>query len=85
MTHTDPRSAFEDSNLVDRVSVNDRKISNVRLDSGRAEITRLFRFAVNTAQNQVHIAGLPNVIGQRNSQASNMNFMKANPSFIITF
>ncbi|KAF5374163.1 hypothetical protein D9615_008847 [Tricholomella constricta] len=46
----------------DGVSVGDSKIISVSLYSGRAEITRLYRFPVKTGQNQVNITGLPNVL-----------------------
>lgn len=53
---------FEASHTIDLVSVNDSKIVNVSLYSGRAEITRLYKFPVKTGQNQVVISGLPNVL-----------------------
>lgn len=60
MTTTDP-PPFEPSKI-ELKSVADSKIIAVSLYSTRAEITRLFKFAVKTGQNQVHIAGLPNVL-----------------------
>ncbi|KAH6911819.1 mucoidy inhibitor A [Coprinopsis sp. MPI-PUGE-AT-0042] len=45
-------------------SVDDGKITNVAVYSGRAEVTRLFRFALKAGQNQVHINGLPDVLEQ---------------------
>ncbi|KAJ7037477.1 hypothetical protein C8F04DRAFT_952804 [Mycena alexandri] len=60
MTNTDP-PAFEPSKI-DLQSLTDSKIVAVSLYSTRAEITRLFKFAVKTGQNQVQIAGLPNVL-----------------------
>jgi len=47
---------------VDLVSVDDSKIINVSLYTGRAEITRLYKFPVRTGQNLVNINGLPNVM-----------------------
>ncbi|KAF7340145.1 hypothetical protein MVEN_01933000 [Mycena venus] len=60
MTTTDP-PPFEPS-TIELKSVADSKIISVSLYSTRAEITRLFKFVVKTGQNQVHIAGLPNVL-----------------------
>ncbi|KAG5637323.1 hypothetical protein H0H81_004969 [Sphagnurus paluster] len=53
---------FEPTNVIDLVSVEDSKIVRVSLYSGRAEITRLYKFQVRTGQNQVNINGLPNVL-----------------------
>ncbi|KAG5645737.1 hypothetical protein DXG03_005433 [Asterophora parasitica] len=47
---------------VDLVSSTDSKIINVDLYQGRAEITRLCRFTIQTGQNDVVITGLPNVL-----------------------
>ncbi|KAJ7640718.1 hypothetical protein DFH06DRAFT_620450, partial [Mycena polygramma] len=43
-------------------SITDSKIISVSLYSTRAEITRLYKFAVQTGQNQVSISNLPNVL-----------------------
>lgn len=59
---TDTPPPFELTNTVDLVSVNDSKIVSVSLYTGRAEITRLYKFTVKTGQNQVNISGLPNVL-----------------------
>ncbi|KAF9465728.1 hypothetical protein BDZ94DRAFT_1320028 [Collybia nuda] len=53
---------FEASHTIDLISVDDSKIANVSLYSGRAEITRIYKFPVKTGQNQVSISGLPNVL-----------------------
>ncbi|KAG6907484.1 hypothetical protein DXG01_008774 [Tephrocybe rancida] len=53
---------FESTNTIDLVSVDSSKILKVSLYSGRAEITRLYKFLVKTGQNQVNINGLPNVL-----------------------
>lgn len=45
-------------------SVDDGKITNGAVYSGRAEVTRLFRFELKAGQNQVHINGLPDVLDQ---------------------
>ncbi|EAU80901.1 mucoidy inhibitor A [Coprinopsis cinerea okayama7 len=50
--------------VVELESIEDGKITNVAVYSGRAEVTRLFRFAVKEGQNQIHISGLPNVMDQ---------------------
>ncbi|KAJ6498227.1 hypothetical protein DFH09DRAFT_945554 [Mycena vulgaris] len=55
---TDPPPAFEPS-TIDLQSVTDSKIVSVSLYSTRAEVTRLYKFAVNPGQNQVNISGLP--------------------------
>ncbi|PFH53301.1 hypothetical protein AMATHDRAFT_1370 [Amanita thiersii Skay4041] len=47
-------------NKVNLVSTKDSKIQNVSVYSGRAEVTRLFKVAVKTGQNQITMNGLPN-------------------------
>jgi len=69
MTNTTTNDAsappsFELANVVDLVSVDDSKIINVSLYTGRAEITRLYKFPVKTGQNLVNINGLPIVMDQ---------------------
>jgi hypothetical protein len=59
---TEAPPPFEPTNVVDLVSIKDSKITNVSLYSGRAEITRLYKFLVKTGLNQVNISGLPNVL-----------------------
>ncbi|KAJ7480628.1 hypothetical protein FB451DRAFT_1556210 [Mycena latifolia] len=54
--------AFEPASAIELQSVADSKIVSVSLYSSRAEITRLYKFAVKTGQNQVNIAGLPNAL-----------------------
>ncbi|KAJ7505942.1 hypothetical protein B0H11DRAFT_1795634 [Mycena galericulata] len=54
--------AFEGPSSIELQSVADSKIIAVSLYSTRAEITRLYKFEVKTGQNQVNIAGLPNVL-----------------------
>jgi hypothetical protein len=51
-------------NVIDLVSAKDSKITNVSLYSGRAEITRLYKFGVKAGQNQVRLSGLPSVLDQ---------------------
>ena len=51
-------------NVIDLVSAKDSKITNVSLYSGRAEITRLYKFAVKAGQNQVRLSGLPSILDQ---------------------
>ncbi|KAG6846856.1 hypothetical protein H0H93_011403, partial [Arthromyces matolae] len=53
---------FEAANTIFLTSVDDSKILKVSLYSGRAEVTRLFKFSVKTGQNHVSINGLPNVL-----------------------
>ncbi|KAF8073969.1 hypothetical protein FPV67DRAFT_1560259 [Lyophyllum atratum] len=48
--------------VIDLVSVDDSKIIHVSLYSGRAELTRLFKFPIKIGQNQININGLPNVL-----------------------
>jgi hypothetical protein len=45
-------------------SIEGSKITAVSIYSGRAEITRLFKFTVKKGQNQVVINALPNVLDQ---------------------
>lgn len=54
-TEENPPS-FE-ANTVNLVSIDDSKIISVSLYSGRAEITRLFKFPVKIGQNQVNVTG----------------------------
>ncbi|CAA7266059.1 unnamed protein product [Cyclocybe aegerita] len=58
----DTPPAFQAVNTIDLVSIKDSKIINVSVYSGRAEITRLFKFSVKTGQNQLNIVGLPRVL-----------------------
>ncbi|TDL13136.1 hypothetical protein BD410DRAFT_833371, partial [Rickenella mellea] len=55
---------FEPINLVEISSLENSKITGVSLYSGRAEITRLYKFKIKTGQNQVTIIGLPRVLDQ---------------------
>jgi hypothetical protein len=50
------------STSIELVSVKDSKIISVSVYSGRAEITRLFKFTVKSGLNQVAILGLPRVM-----------------------
>ncbi|KAJ7505898.1 hypothetical protein B0H11DRAFT_1976597 [Mycena galericulata] len=59
---TDHPPAFDGPSTVELQSIADSKIIAVSLYSTRAEITRLYKFAVKTGQNQVNIAGLPNAL-----------------------
>ncbi|CAA7265466.1 unnamed protein product [Cyclocybe aegerita] len=54
--------AFQVVNTIDLVSTRDSKIISVSVYSGRAEVTRLFKFNVKTGQNQLNIVGLPRVL-----------------------
>lgn len=56
--------SVEPINTIDLLSTKDSNISGVSVYSGRAEITRLFKFTVKTGQNQVTIKGLPNVLDE---------------------
>ncbi|KAF9476194.1 hypothetical protein BDN70DRAFT_882734 [Pholiota conissans] len=59
-----PPPAFQAINTIELVSTKDSKIISVSVYAGRAEITRLFKFAVKTGQNQLTILGLPAVLDQ---------------------
>jgi len=48
--------------ILELSSVDASKIIGVSLYSGRAEITRLYKFTARTGQNQVIINGLPDVL-----------------------
>jgi N-terminal domain of unknown function (DUF4140) len=62
MSIWDAPPPFEPPHVVELSSVDASKIINVSLYAGRAEITRLYKFAVRIGQNQVLINGLPNVL-----------------------
>uniref|UniRef100_A0A8H8CPA6 DUF4139 domain-containing protein n=1 Tax=Psilocybe cubensis TaxID=181762 RepID=A0A8H8CPA6_PSICU len=47
------------TNTISLVASENSKISNINLYSGRAEITRLFKFDIKAGQNKVTILGLP--------------------------
>jgi len=66
---------FQPVNNIELVSVKDSKITSVSVYSGRAEITRLFKFAVATGQNQVDIIGLPRVMDQDSLRCVNKTFV----------
>jgi hypothetical protein len=53
---------FRPGEAIEISSVEGSKIIGVSVYSGRAEITRLFKFKVQTGQNQVNINGLPSVL-----------------------
>ncbi|KAJ7789955.1 hypothetical protein B0H14DRAFT_3571580 [Mycena olivaceomarginata] len=60
MTNAD-LPAFEPTSI-ELQSVADSKITSVSVYPTRAEVTRVYKFAVHTGQNQVYISGLPNVL-----------------------
>jgi hypothetical protein len=62
MSTPDAPPPFGPPNVIELSSVEASKIVGVSLYSGRAEITRLYKFAVKTGQNQVVIDGLPDVL-----------------------
>jgi hypothetical protein len=53
---------FKSGEAIEISLVEGSKIIGVGVYSGRAEITRLFKFKVQTGQNQVNINGLPSVL-----------------------
>ncbi|KAF9465723.1 hypothetical protein BDZ94DRAFT_299259 [Collybia nuda] len=55
---------FQHAHTIELVSVEDGKITGVSVYAGRAEVSRLFKFAVEMGQNQVTINGLPGVLDQ---------------------
>ncbi|KAJ7659863.1 hypothetical protein B0H17DRAFT_992415 [Mycena rosella] len=59
---TDHPPAFEATSTIELQSIADSKITGVSLYPSRAEVTRLYKFAVKTGQNQVQISGLPNLL-----------------------
>jgi hypothetical protein len=67
--------AFEPINNVQLASQKDSKILSVSVYSGRAEITRLFKFKVNTGQNLVAITELPTVMDQQSFRYANNTFL----------
>lgn len=62
MTETPP--PFLAVNPIELVSVDNSKIVSVSVYTGRAEVTRLFKFNVKTGQNQLNIIGLPTALDQ---------------------
>ncbi|KAJ7162879.1 hypothetical protein C8R46DRAFT_903388 [Mycena filopes] len=62
MTTADHPPAFQPASTIELQSLVDSKIIGVSLYSSRAEITRLYKFAVKTGQNEVNISGLPNIL-----------------------
>ncbi|KAG5728061.1 Serine/threonine-protein kinase A-Raf [Termitomyces sp. T112] len=56
--------SFQPVNSIELVSIESSKIAAVSVYSGRAEITRVFKFEVKTGQNQVAISGLPSILDQ---------------------
>ncbi|RDB15220.1 Protein F37C4.5 [Hypsizygus marmoreus] len=54
---------FQPSNI-ELVAKDDSTISGVSVYSGRAEVTRIFKFKVQTGQNQITVNGLPSVLDQ---------------------
>jgi hypothetical protein len=63
-TSTETPPPFQAAHVVELDSVKDSKITGVSVYTGRAEVTRLFKFNVQMGQNQVTINGLPNVLDQ---------------------
>jgi hypothetical protein len=53
---------FPTDNAIELVSVKDSKIISISVHSGRAEITRVFKFTVKSGLNQVAILGLPHAL-----------------------
>ncbi|KAG5640964.1 hypothetical protein DXG03_006525 [Asterophora parasitica] len=60
----DSPPSFQPINAIELVSKENSKITGVSVYSGRAEVTRSFKFDVKTGQNQVTVNGLPNVLDQ---------------------
>jgi hypothetical protein len=61
-TESDNPPAFEATSSIELQSIADSKITGVSVYPSRAEVTRLYKFAVRTGQNKVNISGLPNVL-----------------------
>ncbi|KAG5637324.1 hypothetical protein H0H81_004970 [Sphagnurus paluster] len=55
---------FHAVNSIELSSTEASKITAVSVYSGRAEVTRTFKFKVKTGQNQITVNGLPNVLDQ---------------------
>ncbi|KAG5641474.1 hypothetical protein DXG03_005126 [Asterophora parasitica] len=61
-SNVDSPPSFQPINAIELVSKESSKITGVSVYSGRAEVTRSFKFNVKTGQNQVTVNGLPNVL-----------------------
>jgi hypothetical protein len=59
MVTTIPDSMNTETNVITLSAPEDSKIAAVSLYSGRAEVTRLFKFEIKAGQNKVTIFGLP--------------------------
>ncbi|TFK22942.1 mucoidy inhibitor A [Coprinopsis marcescibilis] len=57
--------AFDEISELKLVSEKNSKIISISVYSGRAEVTRLFKFGVKTGQNQVEVVGLPSAMDQQ--------------------
>ncbi len=55
---------IDPTHVITLASPTDSKILSVSLYTGRAEVTRLYSFDVQTGLNNVCITGLPNVLEQ---------------------
>jgi hypothetical protein len=76
---------FQPVNTIELVSVNDSKITSVSVYSGRAEITRLFKFTVKTGQNQLNIVGLPRVMDQESLRCVDLYFLRGEDQLLVIY
>ncbi|KAG6815207.1 hypothetical protein H0H93_010580, partial [Arthromyces matolae] len=69
---TEPPTFHENGiNSIKLVAKDMSKIVSVSVYSGRAEVTRIFKFNVKTGQNQVTIAGLPDLLDHESLSIEN--------------
>ena len=74
-TFADGLPSFPPDNTIKLASVKDSKIIGVSVYSGRAEITRLFKFSVKPGVNQVIVLGLPTVLDKDSFRRAFVSFV----------
>ena len=64
MSSTLGTPSLSQHSVIELESIDDSRITDVSVYSGRAEVTRLFCFKLEAGLSQVHINGLPDVMEQ---------------------
>jgi hypothetical protein len=62
MVTATPERMNAETNFINLSAFEDSKIAGVSLYSGRAEVTRLFKFEIKAGQNKVTILELPRLL-----------------------